>query len=160
MAAYNFPNSPSLNQYYPDPPEAGKTQYKWDGSVWQIVTPFVQTGRQDAYNNYEWPTAVGSVGTQLTSDGSGGLTWEQSAFTTFALVSINEAFDGVRTSFTLVNPGTTTPFIPTPSSNILVFLGGVPQIPNTAYSIIGSTIEFTEAPLAGSTFYAISSKVT
>jgi hypothetical protein len=160
MAAYNFPNLPTPGQKYPFPAEPGKTQYEWTGSVWNIVSPFVQIGDQEAYNNYLWPTYDGLPGTQLTSDGAGNLAWEAAASTTFALVSLNEAFDGVKTSFTLVNPGTTTPFVPTPPSNILVFLGGVPQIPNTAYTITGSTIQFTEAPLAGSTFYAISSKVT
>jgi hypothetical protein len=49
-----------------------------------------------------------------------------------------------------------TPFTPVPSANIVVFLGGVPQQPNAAYTVAGSTITFTEAPLAGTLFYAIS----
>lgn len=159
MAAYNFPNTPSVGQLYPNPAEVGKTQYKWDGSVWQIVTPFIQTGSQTAYNDYLWPMTAGANGSQLTTDGGGNLAWLPSAVTTFVLVGVYEPFDGIRTSFTLVTPGTSTPFIPVPSSNILVFLGGVPQIPNSSYVVIGSTIEFTEPPLAGSTFYAISSEV-
>jgi hypothetical protein len=42
---------------------------------------------------------------------------------------------------------------------LIVFLGGVPQIPSAAYIVTPgtSTIQFLEAPLAGTTFYAISS---
>jgi hypothetical protein len=52
-----------------------------------------------------------------------------------------------------------TAFTPTPVGNILVFLGGVPQIPGSAYTITGATIQFLGAPLAGTTFYAISSTI-
>jgi hypothetical protein len=41
----------------------------------------------------------------------------------------------------------------------VVFLGGVPQIPVNSYTVAGDTITFTEAPLVGSTFYAISSVI-
>ena len=74
---------------------------------------------------------------------------------------IRDSFDGVRVAFTLeTNPGG-VPFIPDPPTNIVVFLGGVPQVPAAAYSINPgtSTITFTEAPLAGTTFYAISNIV-
>jgi hypothetical protein len=73
------------------------------------------------------------------------------------ILALLEPIDGTRQAFTLVVAGTTNPFSPAPSTNIVVFLGGVPQIPTAAYSIFTNTITFTEAPLTGSTFYAISS---
>jgi hypothetical protein len=72
-----------------------------------------------------------------------------------------EPFDGTQIAFTLVEAGTTTPFVPVPSTNLVVFLGGVPQIPFNAYAVTPttSTIIFTEAPLLGTTFYAISNVI-
>jgi hypothetical protein len=71
-------------------------------------------------------------------------------------LSLLEPFDGTRTTFTIVKSGTSTPFIPTPSTNILIFLGGVVQIPGVAFNIIGDQLTFTAAPLAGTDFYATS----
>jgi hypothetical protein len=38
MAALDFPNSPSVGQIFPSPAIAGTPQYKWDGTVWAMVT--------------------------------------------------------------------------------------------------------------------------
>jgi acyl dehydratase len=38
-------------------------------------------------------------------------------------------------------------------------LGGVPQTPSVSYSVAGNTVTFTAPPLAGTTFYALSSVV-
>ena len=162
MAALTFPATPSIGDVYPaDPGTSGVTQYKWDGTKWNAVLPTVSLGtaNQDAYNQYQWPTADGTLGEQLTTDGAGNLSWAASAGPSFVLVELLESFDGVRTLFTMVSPGTTNPYTPLPAGNILVFLGGVPQIPNAAYAISGSTISFTEPPIAGSVFYAISTIV-
>jgi len=56
-------------------------------------------------------------------------------------------FNGLLTTFALEIGG--TPTAPTPATNLLVFLGGVPQIAGAAYSVVGSFIEFSEAPPAG-----------
>jgi hypothetical protein len=114
---------------------------------------------QTAFNSYQWPTADGTAGLQLTTDGTGNLSWDVSAAPSLEVLSLLENFNGTLKSFTLVKTGTSTPFSPTPPTNIVVFLGGVPQIPTASYSIFANTITFNEAPLAGSTFYAISRTV-
>jgi hypothetical protein len=85
--------------------------------------------------------------------------WDIAAAASLETLSVLEPFNGVQKAFTLVLTGTSTFFSPSPSTNIVVFLGGVPQIPTASYTVATNTITFTEAPLAGSTFYAISSTV-
>ena len=62
-------------------------------------------------------------------------------------------FDGVDTSFTALSGGSTQ--VLPPSDNFLIFLNSTLQIKGTedAYTYTGSTINFTEAPLAGMDFY-------
>jgi hypothetical protein len=56
-------------------------------------------------------------------------------------------FNGVLTTFMLEIGGSAV--APNPTTNILVFLGGVPQIAGEAYTVVGSAIQFVEAPVAG-----------
>jgi hypothetical protein len=162
MPALNFPDSPGLNELYPpDPGTPGVTQYRWDGAKWNAVLSTVNLGtaNQGAYNTYQWPATAGAADQQLTTDGAGNLSWEVPAAPSIQILAILPAelpFDGSRKFYTLVDAATLTPFTPIPSTNIVVFLGGVPQIPEAAYEVSGSTIEFKEPPLAGTTFYAIS----
>jgi len=154
-----FPVGPAIGDLYPpNPGTPGVTHYKYDGAKWNAVLSTISIGttNQGAFNQYEWPLTAGTAGYQLQSDGAGNLSWSAAANPSLEILSVLEPFDGIALSFTLVLTGTTTPFTPTPSNNIVVFLGGVPQIPVNAYSVVGNTIIFTEAPLAGSTFYAIS----
>lgn len=119
---------------------------------------FVALNNAGAFNNYVWPAADGTVGQQLTTDGAGNLSWSVSAASSLTLLDdISPQFDDATTIFGLTVGGTA--FTPTPSGNILVFLGGVPQIPGSAYTISGATIQFLGAPLTGTTFYAISSTI-
>ena len=161
-APLNFPNSPTTGDLYPvDPGTSGVTQYRYDGGKWVAVTSMVSLGvqNQGAYNQYQWPATAGVADQQLTTDGSGNLSWEVPAAPSIQVLSILPAelpFDGSRKFYTLVDSATLTSFTPIPSTNIVVFLGGVPQIPFAAYEVSGSTIEFKEPPLAGTTFYAIS----
>ena len=157
-----FPVGPAIGDLYPaDPGTSGVTQYQWDGTKWNAVTSMVVLGtaNQGAYNQYQWPAADGTAGQQLTTDGSGNLTWDVTSAPSIQILGLLEVFDGVATAFTLVESGTTTPFTPVPSTNLIIFLGGVPQIPTAAYTVAGNTITFTEAPLVGTTFYAISNVV-
>jgi len=39
---------------------------------------FIKTNNPAAYNNYIWPGTAGTAGAQLTTDGSGNLTWSDS----------------------------------------------------------------------------------
>lgn len=165
-----FPTSPALNERFPvNPGTTGVTQYEWDGSKWNVVTPSVSLGvaNQGAsagvntYNSYKWPATDGGAGEQLTTDGAGNLTWEVPATTELVLLdNISSQFNNLSTSFFLTLGG--QPFTPTPSTNILVFLGGVPQIPgaSNAYEVIGDVIVFDSAPALGTTFYAISSVIS
>lgn len=65
---------------------------------------------------------------------------------------VSAGFNGVNTVFNLQINGLN--FAPVPSSNIMVFLGGVAQIPGDSYSVAFSQITFTEPPESGATFYA------
>jgi hypothetical protein len=164
--ALAFPPLPTPGERYPtDPGLSGITQYEWNNTrgVWQAVLSTVSLGatNQDAYNSYQWPNVDGVAGTQLTTDGAGNLAWDVTAAPSFQLLQLDGPFDGTRIAFTLeTNPGG-VPFIPDPFTNLVVFLGGVPQVPSAAYVVSPGTptITFTEAPLAGTTFYAISNIV-
>jgi hypothetical protein len=156
-----FPVTPSIGDLYPaDPGVSGVTQYRYDGAKWNAVTSSVSLGtsNQGAYNQYQWPAADGLPDQQLTTDGAGNLIWDIPAAPSLQVLQLDRPFDGT-VAYTLYKFGTTTPFAPVPSTNLVVFLGGVPQIPGAAYSVSGSTITFTEAPLAGTTFYAISNVI-
>ncbi len=137
------------------------SQWQYDGIKWVTVPTTVSLGvaNQAAFNTYKWPAADGAANRQLTTDGAGNLAWGVSAQTNLQILGLLEIIDGVSFAYTLVLAGTTTPFSPNPSTNIVVFLGGVPQIPTAAYTVSTNTITFTEAPKIGSTFYAISSVV-
>lgn len=159
-----FPTGPSIGDLWPlDPGTSGVTQYQWDGGKWNAVLSTVSLGTQNqgAYNTYQWPASDGTPGQQLTTDGTGQLSWSVTSTPSMQILGLLEPFDDVLTAFTLVEAGTTTPFIPSPSTNLVVFLGGVPQIPGIAYSVNPgtSTITFGDPPLMGTTFYAISNIV-
>ena len=159
-----FPSAPAVGTVYPaDPGTSGVTQYQWDGGKWNAVLSTVSLGgpNQGAFNAYQWPATDGAADQQLTTDGAGNLTWDVPAAPSIQILNVLEPFDGAQLAFTLVEYGTATPFIPVPDTNLVVFLGGVPQIPAAAYAVTPttSTITFTEAPLAGTTFYAISNVI-
>ena len=160
--AIAFPVAPSIGDLYPpDPGTPGVTQYTWKGDRWDAVLSAVSLGtsNQGAYNTYQWPSTDGVIGTQLTTDGAGNLIWDVPAAPSMQVLGLLEPFDGTNVAFTLVESGTSTPFTPVPVTNIVIFLGGVPQIPNASYSTAGNTVTFTQSPLAGTTFYAISNTI-
>lgn len=162
MAAYLFPPSPTTGQRFPiDPGISGTSQYEWDGTKWNVVSSSVSLGtpNQGAYNGYTWPSADGAAGRQLTTDGNGNLSWSNEADISIQAVGITPPADGISTTYTLVEFGTNVFFTPTPSTNLVVFLGGVPQAPTVSYTVSGNQISFTDPPPLGSTFYAISNVV-
>jgi hypothetical protein len=97
--------------------------------------------------------AVGLDGQILKADSTTptGLAWGSLQFVSYDDVSAG--FNGVTAAFSLAVGGVATP--PLPSSNIMVYVGGVIQIPGSSYSVAGSTITFTGAPPAGASFYAV-----
>lgn len=162
MAAILFPTSPSVGDLWPlDPGTSGVTQYQWDGVKWNAVLSTVSLGtaNQGSFNGYQWPATDGPAGYQLQTDGAGNLSWELEANGNLQAVGITPTIDGISSTYTLVELGTGTFFTPVPSTNIVVFLGGVPQTPTIAYSISGNQITFNDVPPAGTTFYAISATV-
>lgn len=157
--ALTFPVGPTVGQRYPvDPGTAGVTQYEWDGTKWNAVLSTISLGspNQGAFNDYQWPAADGTAGRQLTTDGAGNLTWSGEADINIQALGITPLCDGLSANFTLVLYGTGTFFTPVPSTNIVVFLGGVPQAPTINYNVVGNQITFTSVPPNGTTFYAIS----
>jgi hypothetical protein len=68
--------------------------------------------------------------------------------------NVASSFNGVLTAFTLRVGGVA--YTPNPTGNLTVFLGGIAQTPGAseAYTVSGSTITFTSAPPAGTSFYA------
>ena len=100
---------------------------------------------------------VGSNGQVLTADSASaeGVSWQTSPASVYRYVQfddISAQFDDVASTFNLTVGSVATS--PTPSTNIMVFLGGVVQIPGDAYTIAGSQITFLGPPPAGSSFYA------
>lgn len=79
---------------------------------------------------------------------------------TIVNLGLLEPITGTDQTYTLVEYGTTTPFTPTPPTNIAVFLGGVPQLPTEAYTILGARITFDDPVPVGTTFLGISTDVT
>ena len=65
---------------------------------------------------------------------------------------ISSSFNGSNTSFTLQVGGTN---IQPDSANVTIALDGIIQIPSTAYSITGSTLNFSEAPESGTGFHGV-----
>jgi hypothetical protein len=157
-----FPPGPTTGQLFPpNPGTSGVSQWKYDGAKWVTVPTTVSLGspKQGAYNDYQWPAADGLAGRQLTTDGAGNLTWSGEADVSIQALGITPLCDGLSSTFTLVLYGSGTFFTPVPSTNIVVFLGGVPQVPTVNYNVVGNQITFTDIPPNGTTFYAISNIV-
>lgn len=99
--------------------------------------------------------AVGSNGQYLQADSTTttGLVWANPP-TIKMIDNIASSFNGTTVSFPLSIAA--APYSPSPSENLMVFLGGVPQIPGAgqAYTVSGSTITFDSAPSVGMSFYA------
>lgn len=159
MSSYSFPTSPIDGQRYPeDGDAAGKTQFQWVASkgVWDIVPSYIKLGNQASSNSYSWPLTDGPEGYQLTTNGEGGLSWAEKGSSSLVPINLDATPDGVRFQFTLLDSDS-NPYIPIPSSNLLVFLGGIPQIPNVAYTLEDDQITFSEPPQVGVNFHAVSS---
>jgi hypothetical protein len=99
--------------------------------------------------------SVGSNGQVLKADSTTttGLTWA-APFAFYVLDDISGGFDGINKIFNLSIGGVA--YTPNPTSNIMVFLGGIAQIPGIgeAYTVAGANITFDTAPPANTTFYA------
>ena len=70
------------------------------------------------------------------------------------LRDISPGFNGIQTIFTLQRLDGST-FIPAAANSLLLFVGGIIQIPGNAFGVQGSQIIFTQAPPTGATFYGL-----
>lgn len=153
-----FPAAPNVGDRFPvDPGTSGVTQYVWDGTTWSVVPPSVSLGvaNQAAFNSYVWPAADGSNKQQLQTDGAGNLSWHAQADLDMKPLGVTPPVDGITKVFTLVEYGTTTPFTPSTNNNLIVFVGGVAQLPGTAYTVAGNQITLSTAPESGTDFLAV-----
>lgn len=66
---------------------------------------------------------------------------------------ISSSFDGNTVTFNITKNSISK--TPVRAENFLVSIDGVFQEPYESYSVLGSTVTFTEAPLAGSSFFGI-----
>lgn len=70
------------------------------------------------------------------------------------LDNLAPSFNGSSLAFQLSVGG--IPFTPSSASSLLVFVGGIFQIPGQAFNAAGNQIQFTSAPAAGLSFYGVS----
>lgn len=93
-------------------------------------------------------------GVLIANDGTISIDTSTILPTRFLPLTVTPAFDGVRQTFTLLD-SSLSPHTVNPPDNIMVFVGGVVQVPTTAYTISGTDITFTGAPPIGASFYAV-----
>ena len=93
-------------------------------------------------------------GIDIATDGTISVDTSQIAPTRLLPLTVSPAFDGATQVFTLIDPATSNPVAPTPSDNIMVFVGGVIQLPVSSFVIAGTGITFTDPPPLGTTFIA------
>lgn len=98
-------------------------------------------------------TLLGGVkqGQNITIAADGTIS-SSSGSTLRVLDNLTSSFDGVRLSFQMTSGG--VPVSP-PASSILLFLGGIIQIPDVAFGTINSTLSFSEAPAVDTNFYGV-----
>jgi hypothetical protein len=100
-------------------------------------------------------TVIGGVkqgtGVSISSDGTLSLA-PNSTYT--ILDNIASQFDGTKTVFQMtVN---SVPFAPVSINALMIFIGGVIQVPLSSFTVTGSSLVFSSPPPAGASFYGIS----
>ena len=106
-----------------------------------------------------------SVNQQYSDSGSGftykwnGTVWTSIGISTTRVANIRElddissGFDGSETAFTMAVGGAGVS--PVTSQQMLISLGGVMQNPNQDFSVAGTKLTFTTAPISGLSFFGI-----
>tara|TARA_B100000287_G_scaffold27955_2_gene26464 strand:- start:1938 stop:2816 length:879 start_codon:yes stop_codon:yes gene_type:complete len=106
-----------------------------------------------------------SVNQQYSDSGSGftykwnGTVWTSIGISTTRVANIRElddissGFDGSETEFTMSVGGAGVS--PVTSQQMLISLGGVMQNPNQDFSVAGTKLTFTTAPISGLSFFGI-----
>jgi len=135
----------------------GSANFTWDGTNVQIgATGAVRFADTDSSNyvafkapgtissNVTWtlPSADGTSGQVLSTDGSGTLSWATGG----------GGGGGTFATYTYTGDGTTTTFAGGSGmtvDNVLAILNGVTQEPTTDYTISGTNVVFGTAPASG-----------
>ena len=109
------------------------------GSTDSMIVPVGTTGQRPS-NGTAGMVRYNSLTNQLEFYNAGSSTWSGTG-STFTIVS-EDTFtgNGSQVNFTLSQSGTT--------NSTIVAINGVIQLPLTAYSVSGTTLTFTEAPLS------------
>ena len=106
-----------------------------------------------------------SVNQQYSDSGSGftykwnGTVWTSIGISTTRVANIRElddissGFDGSETAFTMAVGGAGVS--PVTSQQMLISLGGVMQNPNQDFTVAGTQLTFTTAPISGLSFFGI-----
>ena len=106
-----------------------------------------------------------SVNQQYSDSGSGftykwnGTVWTSIGISTTRVANIRElddissGFDGSETAFTMAVGGAGVS--PVTSQQMLISLGGVMQNPNQDFTVAGTQLTFTTAPIGGLSFFGI-----
>jgi hypothetical protein len=168
--ALNFPSNPYDGQLYPDPAIPGAQQYVYNDTkgTWLTVFKGVETvlGINPIFITGTDNSPVVNI-KDVTTTESGAMTAADkvkldslsavslpSGSTYTTIDNISSGFNGVQRSFQIASSG--SPFSPIDAKSMLVFIGGVIQLPQVGFTISGSNIIFSSAPLSGATFYGIS----
>ena len=98
-----------------------------------------------------------TAGFGVTINAAGALSVDTAILPQPTIVNLGalEPVNGTNVTFTLVEYNTTTPVTLTSTTNLAIFLGGVPQLPVDSYSVVGNQVTFVSAPPAGATFLGI-----
>jgi phage-related tail fiber protein len=124
----------------------------FDGSANATISATLANSGVSA-GTYSFSTIVLDAKGRVTfaANGIGGVSG--TATSLVKIDDISASFNGSTATFNLrVNSATATPISP---NYLMISINGVMQEPTAAYTVSGSTITFTEAPAAGSTFYGV-----
>jgi hypothetical protein len=92
--------------------------------------------------------------TTITVDGTGALSVVGGGGAgSFLFLNHTPNPNGTITTFTMSSGG--TPYSPSPVGNLLVFVGGVPQVATANYNVAGSNITFSTAPATGASIILV-----
>ena len=102
-----------------------------------------------------------TAGYGILIDANGVISVDTTILPKSAIVNLGalQVPDGSEITFTLVEYGTTNLYTLSSPDNLVVYLGGVPQLPGTgpgdSYVVVASQVIFNQPPPAGTTFLAV-----
>ena len=124
-----------------------------------VALPLTKSGAESAPTlgiNAATTTNVGVVrpdNTSITVDANGVISAASTGTGSFLFLNHTPNPNGTITTFTMSSGG--TPYSPNPVGNLLVFVGGVPQVATANYNVAGSNITFSTAPATGASIILV-----